>query len=313
MRFGFHTQSHAPSTGNAADIYPELREQARGAEAAGFSYFSVTDHLVPVPGVGPPATPMLDPWSALAAVATATERIGLLTLVSNVTLRTPVQLAKAAAALDLISGGRMLLGIGSGGYRPEYEAHGLAYPDARARASMIEETAETVRMLWEQPTTTYNGRYFTLREAVLEPKPLHRPRLLVGGSGAASLRSAARHADLANFVLPGPERLAALVAALRRHCADAGRDVDAIEVSILERAVVAPTNEAAAAKWEALGSPKHGGHPGLVGSPPEIAAQLRAYEAAGLATAMVYFPRSDPESIALFVERVMPELRETAP
>ncbi len=290
MRFGFHTQSHAPSTGNAADIYPELRERAREAESAGFSYFSVTDHLVPLPAIGPPDTPMLDPWSALAAVATATERIGLLTLVSNVTLRTPVQLAKAAAALDLISGGRMLLGIGSGGYRSEYEAHGLVRPDARTRAGMLEETAEAVRMLWEQPAATYDGRHFTLREAVLEPKPLHRPRLLIAGSSTPTLRSAARHADLANFVLPGPDRLAKLVETLRRQCADAGRDADAIEVSVLERAVVAPTRAAAAAKWEALGSPRRADHPGLVGSPADVAAQLRAYAAVGLATAMVFFP-----------------------
>ena len=308
MRFGFHTPSHAPSTGNAADIFPELRESARAAESAGFSYFSVGDHLVPLPGVGPPSTPMLDPWSALAAVATATERIGLLTLVSNVTLTTPVQLAKAAATLDVISGGRMLLGIGSGGYRAEYEALRLPYPAAPKRAEMLDETAEAVRLLWERPTTTYDGHHFALLDAVLEPKPLHRPRLLIGGSGTATLRSAARHADLVNFVLPGPERLAALITALRRRCADAGRDPAAIEVSVLERAVVAPTPEAAAAKWEALGSPEREAHRGLVGSPAEVVAELRAYEAVGLATAMVFFPGGDPESVALFAERVMPEL-----
>ena len=318
VRFGFHTQSHAPSTGNPADIYPELRELARRAESAGFAYFSVTDHLVPFPGIGPSSTPMLDPWAALAAVATATERIGLLTLVSNVTLRPPAQLAKAAATLDVISGGRMLLGIGSGGHRAEYEALGLARPDARTRAGMLEETAEAVRMLWERPTTTFEGRHFTLRGMVLEPKPLHRPRLLIGGSGALTLRSAARHADLVNFVLPGPERLAALVAALRRHRAEAGPHADAphantIEISVLERAVVAPTRAAAEAKWAALGSPERDGHRGLVGAPADVAAALRAYEAAGLDTAMVFFPGGDPESIALFAERVMPELIGTAP
>ena len=307
MRFGFHTQSHAPTTGNPADIYPELRASARAAESAGFAYFSVSDHVVPVPGVGPPATPMLDPWLALAAVATATERIGLLTLVSNVTLRTPAQLAKAAATLDVISGGRMLLGIGSGGYRAEYAALGLPYPAAPERAEMLEETAEAVRLLWEQPTATYDGRHFTFRGAALEPKPLHRPRLLIGGSGALTLRSVARHADLANFVLPGPGQLAALIEVLGRECAGAGRDAAAIEVSVLERAVVAPTPEAAAAKWRALGSPERAGHRGLVGSPADVIAQLRAYEAAGLATAMVFFPAGDPESVALFAERVMPD------
>ena len=313
MRFGFHTQSHAASTGNPADIYRELAERAHAAEAAGFSYFSVSDHIVPFPAVGQPAMPVLDPWLALAAVATATDRIGLLTLVSNVTLHTPAQLAKAAATLDVISGGRMLLGIGSGGYRAEYEALGLPYPDAEARAEMLDETAEAVRLLWERPTTTFDGRHFTLRGAVLEPKPLHRPRLLIGGSGALTLRSVARHADLANFVLPGPGRLAALIEALGRECAGAGRDPAAIEVSVLERAVLAPTGAGAEAKWEALGSPERGGHRGLVGSAAEVIAQLRAYEAAGLATAMVFFPDRDAESIDLFAERVMPEFREAAP
>ena len=308
MRFGFHTQSHAPSTGSAADIYPELRERARAAETAGFAYFSVSDHVVSFPAVAAPATPMLDPWLALAAVATATERIGLLTLVSNVTLHTPAQLARAAAALDVISGGRMLLGLGSGGYRADYAALGLPYPAAPERAEMLEETAEAVRLLWEQPTTTYDGRHFTLRDAVLEPKPLHPPRLLIGGSGAPTLRSVARHADLANFVLPGPGPLAALIEVLGRECAAAGRDAAAIEVSVLERAVLAPTSEAAVAKWKALGSPERAGHRGLVGSPADVAAQLRAYEAVGVATAMVFFPDRDAESIALFAEQVMPEL-----
>ena len=313
MRFGFHTQSHAASTGNPADIYRELAERAHAAEAAGFSYFSVSDHIVPFPAVGQPAMPVLDPWLALAAVATATDRIGLLTLVSNVTLHTPAQLAKAAATLDVISGGRMLLGIGSGGYRAEYTALGLPYPTAPERAEMLDETAEAVRLLWERPTATYDGRHFTLHDAVLEPKPLHRPRLPIGGSGALTLGAVARHADLANFVLPGPGRLAALIEALGRECRDAGRDPGAIEVSVLERAVLAPTSAAAQAKWEALGSPERGGHRGLVGTPADVTAQLRAYEAAGLATAMVFFPDQDAESVALFAERVMPEFREATP
>ncbi len=313
MRFGLHTQSHAPSTGDPADIYAELRGRARVAEAAGFAYFSVSDHVVAFPAVGQPPTPMLDPWLALAAVATATERIGLLTLVSNVTLHTPPQLARAAAALDVISGGRMLLGLGSGGYRAEYAALGLPYPAATERAEMLEEAAEAVRLLWERPTATFHGRHFTLRDAVLEPKPLHRPRLLIGGSGALTLGAVARHADLANFVLPGPGRLAALVEVLGRECADAGRDPGAIEVSVLERAVLAPTSEAAVAKWEALGSPERAGHRGLVGSPADVAAQLRAYEGVGLAAAMVFFPDQDSESIELFAEQVMPEFREAAP
>ncbi len=178
---------------------------------------------------------------------------------------------------------------------------------------MLDETAEAVRMLWERPKTTYDGRHFTLRDAVLEPKPLHRPRLLIGGSGALTLRSVARHADVANFVLPGPDRLAALVGALGRECADAGRDPDAIEVSMLERVVLAPTGAAATAKWESLGSPERAGRRGLVGSPAEVIAQLRAYEAAGLAIAMVFSADRDAESIALFAERVMPALAETAP
>ena len=313
MRFGFHTQSHAASTGDPRDIYPEVRELARAAESAGFAYFSVTDHVVPLPAIGVPATPMLDPWLTLAAVATVTERIELLTLVSNVTLRTPFQLAKAAATLDVISGGRMLLGIGSGGYRAEYAALGLPYPAAPQRAEILEETAEAVRLLWERPTTTFDGRHFTLRNAVLEPKPLHRPRLLIAGSGALTLGVVAAWADVANFVLPGPAGLAGLVEKLHLRCAEAGRDPGSIEISVLERAVVAPTSPEASAKWEAMGAPARAGHPGLVGSPSDVIAQLRAYEAAGLETAMVFFPGQDAESIGLFTEYVMPQLAGERP
>jgi alkanesulfonate monooxygenase SsuD/methylene tetrahydromethanopterin reductase-like flavin-dependent oxidoreductase (luciferase family) len=317
MRFALHLQSHAaPDGAHAApdgageSLFPALAAQARWAEQAGFDALSVLDHLEPFAPVGPRTTPLLEGWTALAGLAGVTSRVGLLTLVSNVSLRPASVLARAGAALDHVSGGRMALGVGSGGYRPEYRAHGLPYPSFAERTGLLEETLIAVRALWERARTTLRGRFVHLDEAVCEPKPLHRPWVVVGGRSEPTLAVAARHADAVNALGAGPADAAALALRIGALAADAGRPAGAVELTLLERVILGPTPAEAQRAWEAAGSPARGGHRGLVGTPEQVAEQVRAYARAGVGMLFVHFPPGDERSRTLFAARVLPALRD---
>ena len=188
------------------------------AEQSGFRYFSMSDHLQPFRGMGGPAAPLLEPWVTLGAVAEATSRIELLTLVTNASLRHAALLAKMAAALDGASDGRMVLGLGAGGYRPEYAAFGLPYASGPERAALVGEVVEVVRSLWEQPETTRNWRSHRLDHAAIAPRPARVPRVLIAGASPPILDAVAAHADLCNVVMPSPDGLRKLAASIEERC-----------------------------------------------------------------------------------------------
>jgi alkanesulfonate monooxygenase SsuD/methylene tetrahydromethanopterin reductase-like flavin-dependent oxidoreductase (luciferase family) len=309
MRLALHLQSHAAPSGDPADVFPALAARARWAQEAGFDALSVLDHLEPFGPVGPRTTPLLEGWTVLAGLAGVSNRIGLLTLVSNVSLRTASVLARTAAALDHVSGGRMALGVGSGGYRPEYRAHGLPYPSFSERTALLEETLMAVRALWEHPRATFEGRFVHLADAVCEPKPLHRPWVVVGGRSEPTLAVAARHADAVNVVGAGPGDAAEVSGRLTALAEAAGRSEGTLELTVLERVIMGRTSAEAQAAWEAAGTPMRGGHRGLVGTPEQVVEQAHAYARAGTGTLFVHFPPGDERSPALFAERVLPALR----
>jgi alkanesulfonate monooxygenase SsuD/methylene tetrahydromethanopterin reductase-like flavin-dependent oxidoreductase (luciferase family) len=309
MRFGLHIQSHAAPSGAPEDIFPALAARARWAEEAGFDALSVLDHLEPFAPVGPRTVPMLEGWAALAGLAGVTRRVSLLTLVSNVSLRPASVLARTAAALDHVSGGRMALGVGSGGYRPEYRAHGLPYPSFGERTALLEETIEAVRALWEHPRASLMGRYIHLEDAVCEPKPLHRPWVVVGGRSEPTLAVAARRADAVNALGAGPEDAARLVRRIGALTREAGRPAGAVELTLLERVILGRTPTEAEAAWEAAGAPHRGGHRGLVGSPEQVIAHARAYAREGVRALFLHLVPGDERSHDLLAGRVLPALR----
>ncbi len=313
MKFALHNTSFLPTTGDPRDMWPELRDRVQWMEANGFDYISVMDHLWQIPGVGPSDEPFMEAWTTLAALAAVTERLQLATLVTGVGYRNPALVVKTVTTLDLISGGRAILGIGGGWYQAEFDAYGYGttqeFPRPGLRLAQLREAVQMAKLMWGAPRSTYEGKHFMLRDAVLEPKPLQqpRPRVLIGGGGEkVTLRIVAQEADMCNVIVPGPEAFARKVEVLRRHCQDVGRDIGEIELTALDRVILAPTAAKAEEKWRDRGSPARDGYRGLMGAPEDVIRQAHAYEATGVQPLFVSIPTADAESRELLASEVIP-------
>jgi len=183
------------------------------------------DHFYPI--FSDSAGPCLEGWITLTALAQATRRLRLGTLVTGIHYRHPAVLANMAATLDIISGGRLELGIGAGWNEEESGAYGIELGTPRERSDRFEEACAVLTALLTQETTTFKGSYYQLTEARCEPKPVQQPHppICIGGSGRLrTLRTAARYAQHWNFVGGTPDEFRAARDVLHQHCADIGRD-----------------------------------------------------------------------------------------
>jgi F420-dependent oxidoreductase-like protein len=183
------------------------------------------DHFYPI--FSDSAGPCLEGWITLTALAQATRRLRLGTLVTGIHYRHPAVLANMAATLDIISGGRLELGIGAGWNEEESGAYGIELGTPRERSDRFEEACAVLTALLTQETTTFKGSYYQLTEARCEPKPVQQPHppICIGGSGKLrTLRTAARYAQHWNFVGGTPDEFRAARDVLHQHCADIGRD-----------------------------------------------------------------------------------------
>jgi F420-dependent oxidoreductase-like protein len=191
------------------------------------------DHFYPLTGDLTGAN--FEGWTMLAAMAQATRRIRIGCQVTGMIYRHPAVLANMAATVDIISGGRLELGLGAGWNQMECDAYGIELPPLRERFDRFDEGVEAVVLLLSQTVTTYPGRYIRLTDARCEPKPAQRPHppITIGGSGRKrTLRTAARWAQQWNMISSGPEQWAELKAVLTSHCAEADRDVGEITCSV---------------------------------------------------------------------------------
>ncbi len=224
MRFGLFTSL----TNNAWDSVLGLW---RHAETTGWDAACVTDHFMS-------NTPdrrgdVLECWSTLSALAVLVPRLRVGTIVVGNTYRHPAVVAKMGATVDLISGGRLLFGIGAAWQQNEHEAYGIPFPSVGERLQRLDEACQVIKLLWTQDKATFEGRYYRLADAPLMPKPVQRPypELMVGGGGEkVMLRIVARHADHWN-VWGGPETLARKGKILDEHCAAVRRDAKDIRRS----------------------------------------------------------------------------------
>jgi alkanesulfonate monooxygenase SsuD/methylene tetrahydromethanopterin reductase-like flavin-dependent oxidoreductase (luciferase family) len=233
VRFGIAT---APMNVDYQDILTIWREADTIAEIAHAWLF---DHLMPIGG--DPNGPIYEGWTLLSAMAAQTERIRLGLLVTSNRFRPPAMLAKIAATVDIVSGGRLDFGIGAGSRpdhplaRREYEAHGLPFHDFANSVGSLDEACTVLRRLWtETEPFDFDGAYIHLVGALCNPKPIQcpYPPILIGGRSAAVLRVVAAHADLWN--IPGGDIDDAIrrSALLDRYCAEIGRDPASITRSI---------------------------------------------------------------------------------
>ena len=263
--------------------------------------------------------PLLECWTTLSALASVTERIRLTPIVLANTYRPPALLAKMAATLDVISGGRLELGIGAGGGRGDHQASGYPFPSTRVRVEMLEEAMEVITRLWTQPKADFQGRFYTLDQAVNEPKPVQRPhpQILIGGHGERYLlRAVARYADICNIGSEmSLEEHWAKLKVLQQHCWEVGRDPAEIEVTHNARCIVAENKREFDGVAARLASQASMGlsefqqsiSGAIAGTPEQCTQQIESYVQAGIKYFFLIFP--DPvsvESLQLFASEVMP-------
>jgi alkanesulfonate monooxygenase SsuD/methylene tetrahydromethanopterin reductase-like flavin-dependent oxidoreductase (luciferase family)/predicted kinase len=228
-----------------------LRSVAVAAAEAGFGGIALMDHLIQIPQVGRAWEPIPEPWLTLGFLAGLDTRLRLGTLVSPVTFRAPGVLAKTAATLDALTGGRAFCGIGAGWWEREHAAFGLPFPPADARLDLLAAEIETLRALWQPGAKAYQGERIRLPETTCYPRPVSAIPVIVGGRGKRTLRVAARLADACN--LPSDEAvLDDRLAVLRHELQLAGRDPADVAVTVLDVPVIGRDREHAAAIVEAL-------------------------------------------------------------
>jgi F420-dependent oxidoreductase-like protein len=306
MKFGIHNPSwmYGPEP---AEAFERVKGKAQWAENHGFVWFSVMDHLIQIPGVGVVDEPFFEGWTVLSALAAVTSRIRLATLATAVGYRNPAHLAKIAAGVDLISRGRLTLGIGAGYFETEYRQYGWEFPARPAtRIRQMEEAVRLILALWADKRTTFHGRYFHAEDAILQPKPLqkpHPPVLIAGGGEQLTLRAVARLGDGCN-IGGDPETVRHKLAILRRHCDVAQRDYDAIEKTHNNSWLLARDAAAVAAKRERLS--RRGPLRGFVGTVSEATDLIGRYQHAGVQLLINSDYRNDQETHELFAAEIMP-------
>ena len=304
MKFGIHNPSWIFGP-DPAEAFEGVKAKAQWAENNGFTWFSVMDHLIQIPMIGAPDEPFIESWTVLSALAAVTSRIRLATLASSVAYRNPAHLAKIAAGVDLISRGRLTLGIGAGWHETEYRQYGWEFPERPAvRIRQLEEAVRLIIAMWTEKRTTFHGKYFHTEEAILEPKPAKRPPIMIAGGGEQlTLRVVARLADACNL-FGSPAEVGRKFEILRRHCETEQRDYEAIERTNVTGLLLARDAAALAAKRQRLSVPRS--FQGFAGTVPEVTDLIGQYRDAGLQTFICSAFGNDAETLALLAADVIP-------
>jgi F420-dependent oxidoreductase-like protein len=294
VRFGACFWAHGAA-------WSELADAALAAEDAGFDSLWTDDHLIN--DMGDERIPVFEGWTTLAAWAAITTRIRLGLLVGAAPFRNPGLLAKTAATVDHISGGRLILGLGAGWFEPEYRRFGIPLGDGTTRADRLDEVVSIVRRLLDGETVTHHGDHLTLDEAFVEPGPIqaHLP-IMIGGSGPRrTLRTVARIADQWNMPDGSVDQFVERDAILRRHAAELGRDASTIARTILVYGAIRD-DRAAARETLFRSTARYSGtvvDPPLLGDPETVAAGLRPYVAAGVDEVLIgFYAPFDLETVA---------------
>jgi len=280
--------------------YQSIRDIARAAHGAGFTRLWISDHLFLHKDAV--ATDCLDAWSVLAGLARDTEGIRIGPMVSCQSYRNPALLAKIAAGVDQMSGGRLEFGIGAGWKEVEYGAYGYDFPEAGVRVTQMVETLEICTRLWTEERASYGGKHYRIADAVASPKPKQKPLpIWIGGTKPRVMRIAAKWAQWFNMGNPGTnerERIPVMQSGLEEACRAVGREPSTLRRSIFVQAFVAPTRGELDALVDELAKRANttrdqwlAARPGaIVGTTDEAGERFRAMAEAGVDHANVMFP-----------------------
>ncbi|OBA82820.1 LLM class F420-dependent oxidoreductase [Mycobacterium sp. 1164966.3] len=232
IKLGFQIPNFSYDTG-VEKLFPTVIAQAQEAEKAGYDSLFVMDHFYQLPMLGPPDAPMLEGYTALAALATATERLQLGTLVTGNTYRNPALLAKIITSLDVVSAGRAILGIGAGWYELEHRQLGFEFGTFTDRFQRLEEALQILVPMIKGERPTFSGKWYHAESATAEPRYRDRIPIMIGGGGEKkTFAIAARCADHLN-IIAGLDELPRKVDALKARCDEAGRDPATIDTSLM--------------------------------------------------------------------------------
>ena len=287
--------------------WPGFRDAALAAEGAGWDSIWTWDHLLAI--FGPWEQPIFEGWTALAALGPITQRVRLGLMVGANTFRNPGLTAKLATTLDHVSSGRAVLGIGGAWFEREHDAFGIDFGASPGeRLGWLDEAVMIMRRLLDGELVTHDGPRYTMHDALCEPRPVqpHLP-ILIGGSGRQkTLRTVAERADAWNTA-GSIDEVRDAVEALRRHCADVGRDIGSIELTLSFPIVLRDDADAARARFRELldanGVPFDDFDGYLAGSPAEVAGTIRPYLDLGFETIIVRMPAPyDRETIERMAE-----------
>jgi len=277
--------------GGPENLAAVIADTAKAAEDGGCAQFTAMDHYFQMESFKTAHDPMLEGYTTLGFVAGQTQRMALGLLVTGVTYRHPGLLAKIVTTLDVLSGGRAMLGLGAAWYEREHRGLGVPFPPVSERFERLEETLQICGQMWSDDEGPYEGKHYQLAETICVPQPLSRPhpRILIGGSGERkTLRLVAKYADACNLFASNTNDVRHKLDVLNRHCEAEGRDPAEIEKTVMAR-----------------GNPLDD-----VGS---FVAQMADFQAVGIDLVTVLLPTSDP---ALFVrelgELVVPALADLA-
>jgi F420-dependent oxidoreductase-like protein len=295
------------------DKWAKAVEIARLAEELGYDSLWVYDHFHNVPR--PAHETMFECWTTMAAVSQVTSRIMLGQMVGCAPYREPSLVAKITSNIDVMSGGRLIWGIGAGWYEHEFNGYGYPFPKPADRIRMLSETVEIVTRMWSESDVDYEGRHYTLKGAQCDPKPIQEPspQVLIGGGGEQlTLRVVARLADASNFG-GKPDEFAHKCDVLKQHCAAVGRDYDEIQKTWSPEVFIRETEDeiVAAGSRSIVDEPFDSWAAGnLVGTPEQVAERIRTYLALGCTG---FYPwcsdYPDTTTMSLFAEQVIPDFR----
>jgi len=296
--------------GQGAEIVDRLRTLTQRAESLGFDSFWVMDHFHQIQNVGEVQEPMLEGWTTQSVVAGFTNKIKLGTLVTGIVYRYPSVLAKIGASLDVLSNGRLFMGIGAAWNVDEATAYGIPFPPVKERMQRLEEAVQIISKMWTEELTTFNGRFYQLRDAYCNPKPIQKPHppIMIGGSGERrTLRLVAKYGDACNL-FGSVETVKKKFEVLRDHCRSVGRDYDSILKTKLGHVIIDKDKEKVTEAVRGIPEDRLREYT-IYGTPDEVRKQIEALGEAGLEYLIVNLePGRELQALDLFASEVVKKL-----
>jgi F420-dependent oxidoreductase-like protein len=311
IRFGIQTWQQNAS-------FEEIRNLWVRADALGYDSLWVFDHFYPAFG-SDPAGPCMEGWTLLSALSQYTRRARIGTLVNGNTYRNPCVMAKMAATIDIMSGGRLNLGIGAGWFELEHRSFGINFKTIPGRLQALDESVQIIKGMFTQDKTTLKGRQYDVVDAVCNPKPITKPHppILVGGHGERTLlKIVARHADMWNS-RGGAEQMKHMIATIERHGDTVGRDTDEIEKTTMIALCYRAPKEREQATMAIVGamsgqSPQEARKQIVIGGKQECLDTIERYVKVGV-THFIFMMMApyQLEDIERFAEDVFPAVRRS--